>query len=68
MPDIPRYHILPNGDVGEVLSVLQSMRERGLIQLSTKIRTYDAESGIEETITGMLVATDGTIKLTTDEP
>lgn len=67
MPEIPRYHILPTGTVDEVITVLQSMKERAMIQGDSLIKTLDAETDSDETITGMLIETDGTIKLCTDE-
>jgi hypothetical protein len=67
MPEIPRYHILPTGTVNEVITVLQSLKERGMISGDSQIVTFDAETDMDERLTGLMIEVNGTIKLYTDE-
>ncbi len=68
MPNIPRYHILPQGNVGELITVLQSMKERGMIEPDSKIRAWDATAQEFYNITGLLIHPNGIIEIQTDEP
>lgn len=67
MPEMPRYHILPTGTVDEVITVLQTLKERAMIEGSSIIKTYDGDCDGDEKLTGMIVDPDGTIHLYTDE-
>ena len=68
MPQIPRYHILPEGNVGELIRVLQSMEKAGMVESSSKIRAWDATAQEFYNITGLLIHPNGIIEIQTDEP
>ena len=68
MPNIPRYHILPEGNVGELIRVLQSMEKAGMVETSSKIRAWDATAQEFYNITGLLIHPNGIIEIQTDEP
>ena len=68
MPQIPRYHILPEGNVGELIRVLQSMEKAGMVETSSKIRAWDATLQEFYNITGLLIHPNGIIEIQTDEP
>ena len=68
MPAIPRYHILPEGNVGELIRVLQAMEKAGMIKPSSKVRAWDATAQEFYNITGLLIHPNGIIEIQTDEP
>lgn len=68
MPDIPRYHILPEGNVGELIRVLQAMEAAGMVKNTSKVRAWDATAQEYYNLTGLLIHPNGIVEIQTDEP
>jgi len=68
MPNIPRYHVLPEGNVRELITVLQAIEKCGMVQPSAKIRAWDPAAEEFYNITGLLIHPNGIIEIQTDEP
>ena len=65
--NIPRYHLLPQGNIGELITVLQSMRSRKMIESSSCIRAWDPDCEEYVSITGLLIHPSGVIEIQTDK-